>query len=248
MKIVVLGGTGLIGAQVVERLRSGGHEAVAASPSTGVDAVTGAGLDEAFAGADAVVDATNPRDFGEQAVIDFFAGSTRNALAAEQRAGVGHHVALSIVGVDRDPAARGYLAGKVAQERLIEEGGVPYTIVRATQFFEFLTAIADGSEVDGVVRVAPVAMQPVAAAAVAKLLADAATAAPTPVVEIAGPERAPIADLVGRVLSSRGDARPVVSDAAVGYFGREVGETSLVPVAAGTIVDPLTLGEWLANG
>ena len=248
MRIVVLGGTGLVGSLVVERLRAEGHEAVVASPSTGVDAASGAGLDGAFAGADAVVDATGPREFGEQAVVEFFASSTRNALAAEQRAGVSHHVALSIVGVDRDPGARGYMAGKVAQERLIQEGAVPYTIVRATQFFEFLESIADASTVDGVVRVAPVAMQPVAVAAVARVLVDAATAGPTPVVEVAGPERAPIADLVGRLLAARGDARPVVSDAEVGYFGREVGETSLVPVAPGTVLDPLTLDEWLAQG
>ncbi|MFH8251326.1 SDR family oxidoreductase [Microbacterium sp. B2969] len=245
MKIVVLGGTGLIGRQVVALLEERGHEAVAASPSTGVDAATGAGLDEAFAGADAVVDVTNPRDFAQEASIAYFEASTRHQLAAEKRAGVGHHVALSIVGVDRDPAARGYLAGKVVQERLIEEGGVPFTIVRATQFFEFLADIAEAGTVDGVVRITPSPMQPVAAAAVARTVADAATAAPAGSVEIAGPERAPISDLVARVLVAAGDGREVVADAGAGYFGREVGELSLVPVGE-AVIDPETLEEWLA--
>ncbi|WP_345800660.1 SDR family oxidoreductase [Microbacterium sp. AZCO] len=245
MKIVVLGGTGLIGRQVVALLRERGHEAMAASPSTGVDAAAGVGLDEAFAGADAIVDVTNPRDFAEEASIAFFTASTRNQLAAEARAGVGHHVALGIVGVDRDPDARGYLAGKVVQERIIQEGPVPFTIVRATQFFEFLADIADASTVDGRVRVAPSAMQPIAAAAVARAVADAATAAPAGAIEIAGPERAPISTLVTRVLAAAGDGREVVSDPSAGYFGRIVDDTSLVPVGD-AVIDSETLEEWLA--
>ncbi|MEU1971525.1 SDR family oxidoreductase [Microbacterium sp. NPDC019599] len=245
MKIVVLGGTGLIGAQVVARLREGGHEAIAASPSTGVDSIAGTGLDEAFAGADAVVDVTNAPAFDEAAVVSFFTTATGNVLAAEKRAGVGHHVALSIVGVDRDPDAKGYQAGKVAQERLIKEGGVPFTIVRATQFFEFLAGIADASTVDGVVRVAPAPMQPIASAAVARAVADAAVAAPAGAIEVAGPERAPIGEVVSRVLHAAGDERRVVEDDTVGYFGREVGKASLVPVGE-AIIDELTLDEWLA--
>ncbi|MHC2999872.1 SDR family oxidoreductase [Microbacterium sp. HJ5] len=245
MRIVVLGGTGLIGSLVVERLRTEGHEAIVASPSTGVDAAAGTGLNEALAGADALVDVTNPRDFGERASVDFFTASARNLLAAEERAGVRHHVVLSIVGVDRDPGARGYLAGKVAQERLVQAGTVPYTIVRATQFFEFLADIADGSTVDGVVRVAPVALQPVAASAVAKVVTDAALATAAGVVEVAGPDREPLAAFLGRLLAARGDAREIVEDpAATGYFGRTVVETSLVPVGE-AIFDPVTLEEWL---
>ncbi|MCC2031710.1 SDR family oxidoreductase [Microbacterium allomyrinae] len=244
MKIVVLGGTGLIGAQVVSQLRDRGHEAIAASPSTGVDSVTGAGLDAALAGADVVVDVTNAPAFDEAAVIAFFSAATANVLAAEKRAGVGHHVALSIVGVDRDPDSPGYLAGKVVQERLIHEGGVPFTIVRATQFFEFLASIADASTVAGEVRLAPATMQPVAAAAVARAVADAAVAPAAGVVEVAGPERASIPSLVGRVLVAAGDSRPIVVDESMGYFGRDVDQTSLVPVGE-AIIDSVTLEEWL---
>lgn len=246
MKIVVLGGTGLIGSQVVALLRERGHDAIAASPSTGVDSVAGTGLDEAFAGADAVVDVTNAPAFDEAAVVSFFTTATGNVLAAEKRAGVGHHVALSIVGVDRDPAASGYMAGKVVQERLIHEGGVPFTIVRATQFFEFLAGVADASTVDGVVRVAPSAMQPVSSAAVARAVADAATTEPRGAVEVAGPERAPIAGFVSRILAAAGDPREIVEDATVGYFGRDVDDTSLVPVGQ-AVIDPETLDEWLAE-
>lgn len=246
MRVVVLGGTGHIGALAVKLLRAEGLDAIAASPSTGVNAATGEGLDAALVGADAVVDTTNPVSFDEESSVAFFTDATRRTLGAMQRAGARHHVTLSIVGVDRDPHARGYLAGKVAQEREILDGPVPHTIVRATQFFEFLPDIADGSEVDGVVRVAPVLMQPVAAAAVARAVADAATAEPAGVIEIAGPERAPIAALVRRLFAARGDAREVVEDPSVGYFGREVVETSLVPVGD-AVIDPTTLDDWLAG-
>ncbi|GAA5196283.1 SDR family oxidoreductase [Microbacterium jejuense] len=245
MKIVVLGGTGRIGARVVALLTERGHEAVAASRSTGVDAVAGTGLDEAFAGADAVVDATESSAWDEQGVIDFFTAATGNVLAAEARAGVAHHVALSIVGIDRNPEARGYLAGKVVQERLVAESPVPSTIVRATQFFEFLPQIADASTVDGEVRIGTALMQPVAAEAVARALADAAEAPAGGAVDVAGPERAPLGDFLRRDLAARGDARSLVVDPAAGYFGRVVGETSLVPVGDAAI-DDVTYEEWLA--
>ncbi|WP_243075417.1 SDR family oxidoreductase [Microbacterium sp. SS28] len=245
MKIVVLGGTGRIGARVVAELVERGHEVIAASRSTGVDALAGAGLDKAFAGADAVVDATESSAWDEAGVIEFFTAATRNVLAAEERAAVAHHVALSIVGIDRNPDASGYLAGKVAQERLIAESAVPSTIVRATQFFEFLAQIADASTVDGEVRVGTALLQPVAAQAVARALADAAETAPGRAFDVAGPERAPLADFLGRDLAARGDARPVVVDPAAGYFGRVVGETSLVP-AGDAVIDQLAFEEWSA--
>lgn len=245
MKIVVLGGTGRIGARVVALLAERGHEVVAASRSTGVDAMAGTGLDEAFAGADVVVDATESSAWDEAGVIAFFTAATGNVLAAEERAGVGHHVALSIVGIDRNPDARGYLAGKVAQERLVAASAVPSTIVRATQFFEFLPQIADASTVDGEVRVGTALLQPVAAEAVARALADAAEAAPGGAVDVAGPERAPLADFLRRDLAARGDARSVVVDPAAGYFGRVVGETSLVP-AGDALIDGVGYEEWLA--
>ena len=245
VKVVVLGGTGLIGSEVVALLRERGHEAIAASPSTGVDAAAGVGLDEAFVGADVVVDVTNSRDFSEAAVIDFFTRGTNNALAAEQRAGVGHHVILSIVGVDRDAEAKGYLAGKVAQERLVAAGTVPFTIVRATQFFEFLSGILESSTVDGQVRVAPVLLQPVAAEAVSRLIADAALAPASGVIELAGPERAPLAEFLERVLADADVPLPVIVDDSVGYFGRAVEQTSLVPVGD-AVIDPLTFDRWKA--
>jgi uncharacterized protein YbjT (DUF2867 family) len=245
MKIVVLGGTGRIGARVVALLAERGHEAVAASRSTGVDAVAGTGLDAAFAGADVVVDATESSAWDEQGVIAFFTTATGNVLAAEERAGVGHHVALSIVGIDRDPQARGYLAGKVVQERLISESGVPWTIVRATQFFEFLPQIADASTVDGEVRVGAALLQPVAADAVARALAHAAEARAGGAVDVAGPERAPLGEFLRRDLAARGDARTVVVDPAAGYFGRVVAETSLVPVRDDAVIDGVTYDEWL---
>jgi len=246
MKIVVLGGTGRIGARVVALQAERGHEAVAASRSTGVDAVAGTGLDAAFAGADVVVDATESSAWDEAGVIEFFTTATGNVLAAEERAGVGHHVALSIVGIDRNPEARGYLAGKVVQERLIGESAVPSTIVRATQFFEFLPQIADASTVDGEVRIGTALMQPVAAEAVARALADAAEAQTAGAVEIAGPERAPLAEFLRRDLSDRGDARAVVVDPAAGYFGRVVGETSLVPARDDAVIDAVGYEEWRA--
>lgn len=244
MKIVVFGGTGLIGKQVVERLSSQGHEAIAASPSTGVDSVTGQGLDEAMAGADVVVDLTNTADFDEKVVARFFSASSRNLLAAEKKAGVGHHVALSVVGTDRIGAV-GYFAGKTAQENAIREGGVPYTILRATQFFEFLPAIAEAGTRDGSVYVTSHLMQPMAAADVARIVAETAvSAAINGVLEMAGPERAGINEFVSRVLAAHNDPRPVVIDTEAGYFGMPIEETSIVPLGE-TRVGDISLKEWL---
>jgi uncharacterized protein YbjT (DUF2867 family) len=246
MKIVVIGGTGLIGKQVVEILSSQGHEAKAASPSTGVDSVTGQGLDEAMAGADVVVDLTNTADFDEKVVVPFFSTSSHNLLAAEKKAGVRHHVALSVVGTDRIGAV-GYFAGKTAQEKAVREGGVPYTILRATQFFEFIPMIADAGTRGGSVYVTSHLMQPMAAADVARIVAETAVSpAIDGVLELAGPERAGLNEFVGRVLAARNDSRPVVIDTEAGYFGIPIEETSIVPVGEFRIGD-ITLKEWLSS-
>ncbi|MET4619055.1 uncharacterized protein YbjT (DUF2867 family) [Arthrobacter sp. 2762] len=243
MKIVVFGGTGLIGKQVVEILSSQGHEAKAASPSTGVDSVTGQGLDEAMVGADVVVDLTNTSDFDEKVVVPFFSTSSRNLLAAGKRAGVQHHVALSVVGTDRIDV--GYFAGKTAQEKAVREGGVPYTILRATQFFEFLPVIANAGMRDGSIHVTNYLMQPMAAADVARIVAETAVSpAIDGVLEMAGPERAGINEFVGRVLAAHNDSRPVVVDTQAGYFSIPIEETSIVPLGESRIGD-ITLKEWL---
>ncbi|MFI7546731.1 SDR family oxidoreductase [Actinoplanes sp. NPDC049599] len=229
MKIVVIGGTGLIGSQLVAQLRGRGHEAVPASPASGVDTITGAGLAEALAGARVVVDVANSPSFDDHAVLDFFRTSGRNVLAAERAAGVGHHVALSVVGADR-LADSGYLRAKLAQEELVKEAGVPWTIVRATQFFEFLGAIAGAATTDGTVRVPPALMQPVASADVAATLAEVALGAPVNgTIELAGPEQVPMDDLIGRYLAATGDGRPVTADPHARYFGAEPDLKALVP-------------------
>ena len=228
MRIVVVGGTGLVGSQVVARLRDAGHDAVAAAPSTGVDTLTGAGVDEALAGADVVVDVSNSPSFADDDVMRFFTTSTRTLLDAEARAGVGHHVVLSIVGTDRTDA--GYLRAKVAQEELVRGSGRGWSVVRATQFFEFARSIADGATVDGVVRIPPVAFQPVASADVARTVADVATGAPLDgVVELAGPERVRFDEFVRTALAAQGDAREVVADPGATYFGARLAEDSIVP-------------------
>ena len=243
MKIVVIGGTGLIGKQVVEILSSQGHETKAASPSTGVDSVTGHGLDEVMVGADVVVDLTNTSDFDEKVVVPFFSTSSRNLLAAGKRAGVRHHVALSVVGTDRIDV--GYFAGKTAQEKAVREGGVPYTILRATQFFEFIPIIANAGMRDGSIYATNYLMQPMAAADVARIVAETAVSpAIDGVLEMAGPERAGINEFVGRVLEAHNDPRPVVVDTQAGYFGIPIEETSIVPVGESRIGD-ITLKEWL---
>jgi uncharacterized protein YbjT (DUF2867 family) len=229
MKIVVIGGTGLIGSKTVAILRQGGHEVVAGSPNTGVNTITGEGLKEALDGTQAVIDLANSPSFEEKAVLDFFETSGRNLFAAEAAAGVRHHVALSIVGTDRTD--NGYFRAKVAQEKWITASGIPYTIIRSTQFLEFLGAIANSSADGNTVRIAPGLFQPIAADDVAAIVADVARAAPrNGIVEIAGPERAPFNEFIARYLKATGDPREVVSDPKAPYFGGRVEERSLVPL------------------
>ena len=244
MKIVVIGGTGLIGSKVVEKLKGKSHEAIAASPNSGVNTITGEGLKEAMAGAQVVIDLANSPSFEDKAVLEFFETSGRNLLTAEAAAGVRHHVALSIVGTDRTPD-NGYFRAKVAQEKLIETSGIPYTIIRSTQFLEFLRGIA-ASSVDGnEVRLSPGLFQPIAAEDVAAFVADLALAAPQGgIVEIAGPERAPFNEIVARYLKAVGDPRQVVSDPEARYFGGRVEERSLVPLGVARL-GRIGLDEWL---
>ena len=230
MKIVVIGGTGLIGSKLVDSLRQQGHEVVAAAPTTGVNSITGEGLAEALAGAAVVVDVANSPSFEDKAVLEFFETSGRNLVAAEAAAGVRHHVALSIVGTDRTPD-NGYFRAKVAQENLIEASGIPYTVIRSTQFLEFLGAIADASAQGNNVRVSPGQFQPIAADDVAAIVADVALAPPrNGIVEIAGLERAPFNEFVARYLKAIGDPREVVGDPEARYYGGRVEELSLVPL------------------
>jgi uncharacterized protein YbjT (DUF2867 family) len=230
MKIVVIGGTGLIGSKTVPILRRGGHEVIAASPKSGINSVTGEGLKEAMAGAQVVIDLANSPSFEDKAVLEFFETSGRNLVAAETAAGVGHHVALSIVGTDRTPD-NGYFRAKVAQEKLIASSGIPYTIIRSTQFLEFLGGIAASSADGSIVRLPPGLFQPIAADDVAAVVADVALAAPrNGIVEIAGPERAPFDEIIARYLEAVGDPRKVVRDPEARYFGGRVEERSLVPL------------------
>jgi uncharacterized protein YbjT (DUF2867 family) len=230
MKIVVIGGTGLIGSKTAAILRQGGHDVVAASPSSGINTLTGEGLSGALAGAQVVIDLANSPSFEDQAVLDFFETSGRNLLAAEAAAGVGHHVALSIVGTDRSPD-NGYFRAKVAQEKLIEASGRPYTIIRATQFMEFLGTIAASSTDGTVVRLSPGLFQPIAADDVAAIVADVALAPPrNGIVDIAGPDRAPFDEIIARYLTAIGDPRAVVRDPEARYWGGRVEERSLVPL------------------
>ncbi len=229
MKIVVIGGTGLIGSKTVAILRKGGHEVVAASPNSGVNTITGEGVKEAVAGAQVVIDLANSPSFEDKAVLEFFETSERNLLPAEASAGVRHHVALSIVATDRTD--NGYFRAKVAQEKLIEASGIPYTIVRSTQFLEFLRGIADSSAAGNKVRIPPVLFQPIAADDVAAIVAETALAAPrNGIVEIAGPERAPFNEIIARYLRAIGDRREVVRDPEAQYWGGRVDERSLVPL------------------
>ncbi len=229
MKIVVLGGTGLIGSKVVAMLGEHGHEAVAASPSSGVDSYTGEGLADVFSGAEAVVDVTNSPSFEPTAVLDFFITSTTNILAAERKAGVEHHVALSIVGTDRLPDS-GYLRAKLAQERLIEQSPVPYSIVRSTQFFEFVERIAAAATVGAEVRLPLAMIQPIAADDVAAMVARVCIGPPVNgIVEVAGPDRFRLDGLVRRALSARDDPRAVVIDPDARYFGARLAHDALLP-------------------
>jgi uncharacterized protein YbjT (DUF2867 family) len=244
MKIVVIGGTGLIGAKTVAILRQGGHEVVAASPKNGINSITGEGLKDAMAGAQVAVDVANSPSFEDKAVLEFFQTSGRNLLAAEAAAGVRHHVALSIVGTERTPD-NGYFRAKVAQEKLIEASGVPYTIVRATQFLEFLGTIAASSADGNTIRLSPGLFQPIAADDVAAIVADVALAAPrNGIVDIAGPERAPLNEIIGRYLKAVGDPREVVSDPEARYWGGRVEQRSLVPLGEARL-GRIGLDGWL---
>jgi uncharacterized protein YbjT (DUF2867 family) len=245
MKIVVIGGAGLIGSRTVAILRQGGNEVVAASPKSGVNSITGEGLKEAMAGAQVVVDLSNSPSFDDTAVLEFFEASGRNLLSAEAAAGVRSHVALSIVAVDRTD--NGYFRAKLAQEKLIERAGIPYTIVRATQFFEFLGGIAASGADGNMVRLPPILFQPIAADDVASVVAEVALASPrNGIVEIAGPERAPFTDIVARYLKAVGDPREVVSDPEARYWGGRVDELSLAPLAEARL-GRIGLDEWLSR-
>jgi len=244
MKIVIIGGTGLIGSKTAAILRQGGHEVTAASPDTGVNTITGEGLKDALADAQVVVDLANSPSFEDKAVLEFFETSGRNLLAAEAGAGVQHHVALSIVGTDRSPD-NGYFRAKVAQEKLIVASGIPYTIIRATQFLEFFGGIAASSADGNVVRLPPGLFQPIAADDVAPMVAEVALAAPrNGIVEIAGPERAPFDELIARYLKAVGDRREVVRDPDARYWGGRVEERSLVPLGEARL-GRIGLEEWL---
>lgn len=244
MKIVVIGGTGLIGSKTVAILRQGGHEVIAASPDNGINTITGEGLKEAMSGAAVVIDLANSRSFEDKAVLEFFETSGRNLLAAEAAAGVGHHVTLSIVGTDRTPD-NGYFRAKVAQEKLVEASGIPYTIVRSTQFLEFLGGIAASSTDGDKVRLSPGLFQPIAADDVAAIIADVALSPPrNGIVEIAGPERAPFNEVVARYLKAVGDPHEVVRDPEARYFGGRVEERSLVPLGEARL-GRIGFDEWL---
>src|ERR1700757_1687565 len=245
MKIVVIGGTGLIGSKTVAILRQGGHVVIAASPQSGVNTITGEGLKEAMAGAQVVIDLANSPSFEDKAVLEFFVTSGRNLLAAEAAAGVAHHVALSIVGTDRSD--NGYFRAKVAQEKLIAPSGIPYTIIRSTQFMEFLSGIAASSGDGNMVRISPGLFQPIASDDVAANVAEVALGAPrNGIVEIAGPERAPLDEIVARYLKAVGDPREVVRDPEARHFGARIEERTLVPLGEARL-GRLTLDEWLRH-
>jgi len=246
MKIVVIGGTGLIGSKVVTKLRDRGYEVVAASPDSGVNTLTGEGLAEVLEGASVVVDVSNSPSFGDAAVMEFFQTSTRNLLTYEAAAGVVHHVALSVVGSERLPDS-GYLRAKVAQEKLIKESSIPYSIVRATQFFEFLTRIADSATEGNTVRLPSVGFQPLAADDVASVVAKVAVGSPlNGTVELAGPEQFRFNEFISRGLSARKDQREVIADPHARYFGTELSERSLVP-DNGALLGVVRFEDWLSG-
>jgi non-heme chloroperoxidase len=246
MKIVVIGGSGLIGSKLVERLREAGHEPLAASPDSGIDTLTGEGLADALEAAEVVVDVSNAPGWSDAAVLEFFQTSTRNILAAEATLGVSHHLALSVVGTDR-LLDSGYFRAKLAQEEAIKAATIPYTIVRATQFFEFVGRIADSNSDGETVRVPPVLVQPEAADDVAAALAVAAVGAPVNgTVELAGPERFRLDELARRVLGANGDPRVVTADGRARYFGAELDDRSLIPGDDARIA-PTRFEDWLSQ-
>ena len=248
MKIVVIGGTGLIGSKLVTKLREHGHDTVAASPDTGVNTLTGEGLGEALKGASVVVDVSNSPSFEDTAVLNFFQTSTRNLLTHEAAAGVGHHVALSVVGADRLAASgSGYMRAKVVQEKLIRESGIPYSIVHATQFFEFVKSIAAAATEGNTVRLAPVFIQPMAAEDVSRAVGKVAVGEPlNGIVEVAGPDRIRFDELIRRALEARNDPREVVADPQALYFGARLDETMLVP-AEGARLGETRFDDWLSQ-
>ena len=246
MKIVVIGGTGLIGSKVARKLSESGYEAVPASPNSGVNTLTGEGLAEVLEGASVVVDVSNSPSFEDAAVMDFFQTSTRNLLNAEAAAGVGHHVALSVVGCDRLPDS-GYLRAKVAQEKLIKESSIPYSIVRATQFFEFLKRIADSATEGDTVRLPSVGFQPMAADDVAKVVGRTAVRSPlNEIVEVGGPEQFRFDEMIRMGLNARNDPRAVIVDPHARYFGTELSERSLVP-SDGAVLGETRFEDWLTG-
>ena len=246
MKIVIIGGTGLIGSKVVSKLREQGNETVPAAPNTGVNTLTGEGLAEVMKGADVVVDVSNSPSFEDAAVLNFFRTSTTNLLAAEAAAGVRHHVALSVVGTNR-LAESGYMRAKIFQEKLLEQSSIPYSIVHATQFFEFIKAIADAATDGNTVRLAPVLIQPMAAEDVATAVTKVAVGAPlNGIVEVAGPEQFRLDELAVRYLAARDDRRSVIADPSARYYGAELGERTLVPDNNATIGET-RFDNWLSR-
>lgn len=245
-KIVVIGGTGLIGSKVVKNLGERGYDVVAASPDSGVNTLTGEGLAEVLQGASVVVDLSNSPSFEDAAVMEFFETSTRNLLSYEAAAGVGHHVALSVVGCDRLPDS-GYLRAKVAQEKLIRESSIPYSIVRATQFFEFLKRIADSATEGNTVRLPSVGFQPLAADDVASVVSKVAIGSPlNEIVEVGGPEQFRFNEFISRGLNARNDPREVIADQHARYFGTELSERSLVP-SDGALLGETRFEDWLSG-
>jgi uncharacterized protein YbjT (DUF2867 family) len=246
MKIVVIGGTGALGSNVVAKLQEDGHEAVAASPQSGVNTITGEGLDEVLAGADVVVDAANAPAWGDEEVLEFFRTSSRNLTAAAAKAGIGHYVSMSIVGADRLPDS-GYLRAKVAQEEIVKEVLVPFTIVRATQFFEFVARIAEASGDGDTIHLPSALFQPAAVAELGAAVAEIAEGEPiNGVVEVAGPEPLPMDEAVAKVLGAAGDPRQVVGDPHAEYFGTELNNESLVP-DAGPRLTSTSFDDWLGR-
>jgi uncharacterized protein YbjT (DUF2867 family) len=247
MKIVVIGGTGLIGSKLVGVLRQRGQEVLAASPDSGVNTLTGEGLAEALAGAQVVVDLANSPSFEDTAVMKFFETAGRNLLAAEAAAGVSHHVALSIVGTDRLPDS-GYLRAKLAQERLIKASGIPYTILRSTQFFEFMGSVADSFSDGKTIRVPPALVQPIFSDDVVAALADLVLAKPAnATLEVAGPEKLRFDELIRRVLANNHDARKVTTDVHARYFGTELNDQSLVPASTAPRIGATRFESWLTR-
>jgi uncharacterized protein YbjT (DUF2867 family) len=243
MKIVVIGGTGLIGSKTVTRLRAKGHDVLAASPNSGVNTITGEGLAEALTGCDVVLDLANSPSFEDKAVLEFFETAGHNLLAAEAKAGVKHHIALSIVGTERLPES-GYMRAKLVQEKLIKASPIPYTIVHSTQFFEFLKGIADEATVGTVVRLSPASFQPIASDDVADAMADVVLSMPlNGTLEIAGPERAPMNEIVARYLKASNDHRTVEADVNARYFGTKLNDQSLVP-GDGARLGKIGFEEW----